>query len=231
MKESGGVVVIAHRGGSGLFMENTMTAFRKVQELGVDAIEVDVHLTKDGELIVIHDPDLNRLAGIDRLVSEMTYDEVMAVELSGGEHIPDFKSVVKEVKVPLVIELKSPDTLEALTRIFHDNPAYISRCVVISFFHETLKALKEAYPDLVTGALLVGFPADPLQVAKSCNSDILSFHFEGLNRGYVEKCHNGGVLVSVWTPNTSEEIAGVIKAGVDSIASDRPDLVLKALGR
>lgn len=228
-KESGEVVVIAHRGGSELFLENTMTAFRKVQGLGVDAIEIDIHSTRDGRLVVIHDPDLKRLAGIDRFVSDMTYDEISKVELQGGEKIPDFESVMMEVKIPLVIELKSPAVISALTGIFKKRPEYIERCVVISFFHGILKILKAEFPQLITGALLAGFPVDPVSVVKSCGADTLSLYHEGLTKDYVDLCHNGGVLVSVWTPNTEKEIDSVIAAGVDSIASDRPDLVLKAL--
>lgn len=230
-KEPGEVVVIAHRGGSQLFQENTMTAFRKVQELGVDAIELDIHSTKDGKLIVIHDPDLNRMAGIDRKVADMTFEEISHVELPGGERIPDFESVLKEVKIPLVVELKAPEVVMALITIFRKNPEYIKRCVVISFYHEILKVMKNEFPELITGALLAGYPMDPVSVTKSCGADTISLYFEGLNKDYVDKCHEGGIMVSVWTPNTEEEIAGAISAGVDSIASDRPDLVLKALRR
>lgn len=228
---NGKTVVIAHRGGSQLFLENTLTAFKKVQELGVDAIEIDVHPTKDGKLVVIHDPDLNRIAGIDKFVSDMTFEEISNVELPGGEHIPELQEVLDIVHIPLVIELKSPETLKALTEIFRKNSGSVSRCVVISFFHDTLKMLKDQFPTLETGALLVGFPSDPLTVARSCGSSVLSFHFEGLTRDYVERCHRDGLKVSVWTPNTEEEIAAVLATGVDSIASDRPDLVLKALKR
>lgn len=224
-------IVIAHRGGSQLFLENTLTAFRKVQELGVDAIEIDVHTTKDGAPVVIHDPDLKRIAGVDRFVSDMTLEEIRKVELPGGEHIPELLEVLEEVRIPLVVELKSPSTIKALKDIFMQNSEYISRCVVISFFHDILKSLKAEFPELVTGALLVGFPFDPASVAKSCGSTTLSFHFEGLTKEYVDKCHNAGLQVSVWTPNTEAEIAGALAAGVDSLASDRPDLVLKALGR
>lgn len=230
-KISGEITVIAHRGGSQLFLENTMGAFRKVQELGVDAIEIDIHATSDGKLIVIHDPDLNRIAGIDRFVSDMTYEEVSKVELQGGERVPDFETVIREVKIPLVIEVKTPDVISALIRIFKENPSYVERCVVISFFHEILGVLKNEFPHLITGALLAGFPSDPVSVAKSCNADTLSFYFEGITKTYVDKCHRGGIMVSVWTPNTEKEIREVIATGVDSIASDRPDLVLKALNR
>lgn len=229
--ESGEPVVIAHRGGSQLFAENTMTAFRKVQELGVDAIEIDIHSTKDGKLVVIHDPDLNRVAGVDKKVSEMTMKEISSVKLISGERVPEFETVIREIKVPLVVELKSPEVVMALITIFRQNPEYLDRCVVISFYHEILKVMKDEFPTLVTGALLAGYPMDPVGVTKECGASTLSLYFEGITREYVDKCHSGGILVSVWTPNTEEEIAAALSAGVDSIASDRPDLVLKAIGR
>lgn len=230
-KNAGEVIVIAHRGGAQLFPENTLTAFRKAQELGVDAIEIDVHASKDGRLAVLHDPDLNRIAGVDRLISDMDWDEISAIELPGGERVPALEDVLREVDIPLVVELKSPETLDAIAQIFKENPGYIGRCIVISFFHEIIKALKEEFPGLTTGALLVALPVDPAVVAASCGADILSFHHVGLTREYVDRCHNEGILVSVWTPNTKEEIRASISAGADSIASDRPDLVLRALGR
>ncbi len=230
-KKTGGITVIAHRGGAQLALENTMGAFRKARDLGVDAIEIDIHATSDGRLIVIHDPDLNRIAGLDSFVSDMTYEEISKVELRGGERIPEFESVLKEIETPLVIEVKTPDVIDGLIRIFKDNPSYIKRCAVISFFHEILGVLKAEFPDLNTGALLAGFPSDPVSVAKSCEADTLSFYFEGIKREYVDKCHRGGIMVSVWTPNTEKEIREAIAAGVDAITSDRPDLVLKALKR
>lgn len=227
----GRIGVIAHRGGSNLFQENTMTAFRKAEELGVDAIELDVHLSKDGHMMVIHDPDLERIAGDQRLVSEMTFEELRAVRLPGNEHIPELPEVLKEIRIPLVIELKSPRTLNAIVELFSANPEYVGKCVVISFFHSALKSLKEKFPELETGALIAGFPADPVGVAKACGSGTLSFYYEGIEKRYVDLCHSGGIKVSVWTPNSESDIKDMISAGVDSIASDRPDLVLKLLGR
>ncbi|EQD26758.1 glycerophosphodiester phosphodiesterase, partial [mine drainage metagenome] len=83
----------------------------------------------------------------------------------------------------------------------------------------------------LTGALIAGFPVDPVSVAKSCGSDTLSLYFEGVNKEYVELCHKGGIKVSVWTPNSEEEILDSVNAGVDSIASDKPDTVMKLLKR
>lgn len=226
-----GTIVIAHRGGSELFFENTLTAFRMAQDLGVDAIECDVHLSKDKHLVVIHDPDLKRISGIDQRVSDLTFEEISQIDLKNGEHVPSLEQVLREIDVPIVVELKSPETMSALLDLFDRSPQLIEKCVVISFFHEALLLLKARYPSIVTGALLAGFPVDPVSVVKSCKADIISLYHEGITKDYVDRCHKGGVKVSVWAPSSEKEIDAVIKAGVDAIGSDRPDLVLQALGR
>lgn len=224
-------MVIAHRGGSELFTENTMTAFRKAEGLGVDAIECDIHLTRDGKPVVIHDPDLKRIAGIDKLVSDLTFKEISEIRLPGEERIPALEEVWNEISTPLVVELKSADTIASVATILKQHPEYVKKCVIISFYHLALLLLRKEFPDLMTGALLAGFPVDPVSVAKSCGAGTISLYYEGVNREYVDLCHSGGIQVSVWTPNTESDIRDMIDAGVDAIASDRPDLVLKALAR
>ncbi len=225
------ITVIAHRGGAELFFENTITAFKKAQDLGVDALECDVHLTKDGHLVILHDSNLERIAGIDREVSDMTLEEVSEVKLEGGEHIPTLEEALETVSIPLVVELKSRATLEKMVHLFAEHPEYLKRVIVISFDHRPLLMLKEEFPDLITGALIAGYPIDPVSVAKSCKADMLSLYYEGLEKRYVDLCHASGIGVSVWTPNTENDIEAMIATGVDALASDRPDIVLKKLGR
>ncbi|MCL5789897.1 MAG: hypothetical protein M1290_05485 [Candidatus Thermoplasmatota archaeon] len=226
-----GILVIAHRGGGELFTENTITAFKKAEELGVDAIECDIHLTKDDHIVISHDPDLKRMAGIDRRISEMSFDEISKVSLKGGERIPSIESVFEEVDIPLIVELKSLEMVGRVIRLLEERPDYLKKAVFISFYHKAMLIIKEKFENATTGALLAGFPVDPVSVVKSCKSDTLSIYYEGLSKDYVEMCHRGGIMVSVWTPNSESDIDAVIAAGVDSIASDRPDLVLRALGR
>lgn len=230
-QKSSNIIVIAHRGGAELFFENTITAFKKAQELGVDAIECDVHLTKDGHLVILHDPDLNRVAGIDREITDMTLEEVSGVKLEGGEHIPTLEQALSEVSVPLIVELKSRSTLQEMLRLFTEHPEYLEKVIVISFDHRPLLMLKEQFPKLMTGALIAGYPVDPVSVARSCKTDMLSLYYEGLGKEYVDLCHASGIKISVWTPNAEKDIEDMIAAGVDAIASDRPDVVLKKLGR
>lgn len=231
MEQPEKTTVIAHRGGAELFLENTLSAFKKAEELGVDAIECDVHLTKDGYLVVAHDPDLNRIAGIDQNIAEMTLAEISRIELKGGEHIPTLDKVLDSVKIPLVVELKNRSTVTEIVKLFKTHPEYIKKVVIICFDHRPLLFLKETFPEVATGALLAGYPIDPVAVAKACKTDTLSLYYEGLGKEYVDMCHASGIKVSVWTPNTEKDIRDMLNAGVDAIASDRPDIVLKMVGR
>ncbi len=225
------LLVIAHRGGGDLFPENTIRAFTGAEKMGCDAVECDVHLTKDGKPVVIHDPDLNRVAGINRRIVDLDMAEVSLIRTKSGDHIPTLDEVLDSISIPVVIELKSRETASVMAELFRENPAVLDRCIVISFYHEILLRLKNSFSKLSSGALLAGFPVDPVSVARSCGSQTLSFNHEGINGDYVEKCHRENVKVSVWTPNTEQDIELCINAGVDSIASDRPDIVLRLLER
>jgi glycerophosphoryl diester phosphodiesterase len=226
MKE---MFVIAHRGGGDLFPENTLKAFLGAEKLGCNAVECDVHLSLDGSLIVNHDADLNRVAGLNKKISDMKLQDILAIKLKNGEKIPILEDVYKSISIPVIVELKDVNTVKAMIKLFKDKPEIIKRTIVISFYHEILLEIKKHIPSLESGALLAGFPVDPVTVARSCKSNTLSLYFEGINRSYVDLCHKGGINVSVWTPNSEEEIRNCINAGVDSIGTDRPDLVLKLL--
>ena len=221
------VFIIAHRGGGGLFPENTMAAFMGVQNMGVDAVECDVQLTKDGKLAVIHDPDLKRLAGMDIQVREVDSKEIKRIKLKSGDKILLLEDLLDRITIPIVIELKSVDTISSLFGILEKGPELLGRCIFISFFHEALYALKQRFPEASCGALLAGFPMDPVSVVKQCGCDTISLNYEGLTKDYVDRCHEGGVRVSVWAPSDSDGIRSSLNAGVDAIASDRPDLVIE----
>ncbi|MCL5667705.1 MAG: glycerophosphodiester phosphodiesterase, partial [Candidatus Thermoplasmatota archaeon] len=116
------IFIIAHRGGASLFPENTLTAFLGVQKIGVDAVECDVQLTRDGKLAVIHDADLRRLAGIDTQVREMDSKDIKKIRLKSGDKILLLEELLDRVSIPLVIELKSADTIVSLFSILDKNP-------------------------------------------------------------------------------------------------------------
>ena len=223
------IFVIAHRGGGDLFEENTLSAFKSVEKLGVDAVECDVQVTKDGNLAVIHDPDLKRMAGIDLKVRDLDTGELKKVQLEGGENIPTLEDVMDAIHIPVVIELKSMETVISIVNLFNKKPDLLKRSVLISFFHDALLEMKRKFPTLVCGALIAGFPVDPVSMVKQCGCNTIAINYEGLTASYVKRCHDGGLMVSVWDPSDPTGILDSLSTGVDAIASDRPDLVISLI--
>ncbi len=223
------IFVIAHRGGGELFKENTISAFTGVERLGVDAVECDVQVTKDGNLAVMHDPDLMRTAGIDRKIEDLTIEDIKNIKLNGGENIPMLEDVLNAIHIPVMIELKSMATVKSISELFVEKPELLKRSVLISFFHDALLMMKQKFPSITCGALIAGFPVDPVSMVKKCGCDTIAINYEGLTRSYVDRCHAGGIRVSVWTTNDTASIKSSLDAGVDVIASDRPDLVINLM--
>lgn len=223
--------VIAHRGGGDLFPENTLMAFQQSEALGVDMVECDVHVSRDGELMVIHDPTLKRTAGQALRVSDLTREELARVDVGQGQGVPTLTALLDSIAIPVVVEIKTLPVVQGLMRLLSANPNLVQRIIPISFYHQAVKELVDRTPGLQAGVLLAGVPIDLADIAKRAHVRLLSLHYEMVDRALVEAMHAENVMVSVWTPNTAEEIQTMVDAGVDGIASDRPDLVLKAAGR
>lgn len=219
--------IVAHRGGAELFPENTMTAILGLEQMGVDMIECDVHLSADGELVAIHDDNLLRTAGVNRKVLELTRTELKKIAAGDEFGIPSLTDLLEASSLPFIVELKTPQTVLALEKLLAAKPQWVERVHPFSFYHDILLYLRNQFPAIACGALLAGFVVDPVQVARAAKCQMLSLHHEGLLASYVERCHEGGILVSVWNPITEQEIANAINAKVDGIGSDRPDLVIK----
>jgi glycerophosphoryl diester phosphodiesterase len=223
--------VIAHRGGGALFPENTLTAFTQSEALGVDMVECDVHLSRDGELMVIHDATLSRTGNTPVRISELTAQEAAAIDVGGGEGVPMLTTLLDCIAIPVVIEIKTETAVYALASLLQRRPELIARVVPISFYHRAVLALADQFADLQVGVLLAGVPVHLGQVARDAHARIVSLEYEMVNADLVEALHAENLLVTVWTPNTREEIHNLVAAGVDGIASDRPDWVLEAVGR
>lgn len=223
--------VIAHRGGGDLYPENTLKAFQASEALGVDLVECDVHVSLDGVLMAIHDPTLERTGGETAKVSDLTADQLARIDVGSGEGVPTLATVLDLLSIPVVVELKTRAAVDGLLRLLASDPTLVRRVVPISFYHPVVKSLVDRVPGLEAGVLLVGVPVDLAQVAHNAHVSLVSLHHEMVDRELVDRMHKENLKVSVWTPNTASAIRAMVEAGVDGIASDRPDLVLQAVGR
>ncbi|MCY0880444.1 MAG: glycerophosphodiester phosphodiesterase [Firmicutes bacterium] len=225
------VWVIAHRGGGGLFRENTLSAFQQAELLGVDMVECDIHASQDGQLMVIHDATLERTGGNPMRVDQLTAAALKKIDVGDGQGVPTLPELLETIAIPLVVEIKTPAVMPGLISLLRHNPGYLTRIVPISFMHDTIKALRDRFPMLEAGVLLVGRPVDMKSIADAAHVRLLSLYYELVDERLVSEMHQHGILVSVWTPNTRKDIAAAMNIGVDGITSDRPDWVLEAVQR
>jgi glycerophosphoryl diester phosphodiesterase len=243
--ERPGPYVIGHRGAAGYAPENTMVSFERGIALRADAIELDVHPTKDGHLVVIHDPTLERTTNGKGFVAEHTLDQLRALDAGAwfdpsfaGERIPTLREVLEWAhgRTKVVIEIKQgpifyPNVEKLLLREL-DAMQMRDDVLVISFDHWSVRRIKELAPDIVTGVLYAGRLIDPVAIAKAANADSLLPYWALLTKEEVDRAHDAGLLVSPWG-GPEQDYRFILATGVDAVAADFPDrprLVLEEQG-
>lgn len=139
--------VIGHRGAAGLALENTLASFELARLIGVDAIELDVRLTQDGKLVVIHDSDLRRVSGQNVSVRNSNFKGLQAVTLSDGKStVPLLEDVINRTgKVPLIIEIKADSCVDPLVKLLGRYPK--RNITIVSFRHSELIKLRQQLPN------------------------------------------------------------------------------------
>ncbi|MCC6174856.1 MAG: glycerophosphodiester phosphodiesterase [Chloroflexi bacterium] len=235
--------VFGHRGAMGYAPENTFASFERAVALGVDAIELDVHLSADGQVVVIHDPDLSRttngqgmvsehpLAVLERLDAGHSFDPAYT-----GQRIPTLDETLAWARgrVVLDIEIKGgpapyPGIAEKVVELIRKH-GMVDQTIVISFDHPTVKRVKEVAPDQATGTLYSCRPVDPVAVARAASANAILPHWSYCHSEDVERAHAAGLSVHPWATSAPEVIAALVEMGVDSVCSNHPDRVVQVLG-
>ncbi len=233
-REAGAALVGGHRGNPAEHPENTLASFRSAIELGVDMIECDVHLTADGELIVIHDHTLDRTTNGSGLVVQHTMAELRELDAGNGERLPLLTEVCELARdrVGLCVETKQipipypglEEKLIATLRQFE----MVEQTTVISFYHAGVKRVKELEPGLEVGILEGARPIDPVALMRSAHADIYSPHYGAMDPQLVEEVHAAGGVVGAWTVDDAAAVAWCRACRPDSIFTNRPREILPA---
>ena len=219
------MLCIGHRGARAYEPENTLRSFKKALEIGVDAIEFDVRKTKDDQLVVIHDPDVKRTTDGEGVVSELTLEEIKGFSTEKGEKIPTLKEALDflDKKVKIVIELKETGYEEKVLAAVREN-GLEKNVVIVSFKEEALRKVKDLDKEVATGLIYVKHK-NPVKAALDLEASYLLPLYRFTHTANVEKAHENGLKVIVWTINNPEEVKEYQKKGVDGIASDKPDIL------
>jgi glycerophosphoryl diester phosphodiesterase len=222
--------------------ENTFASFERAIELGVDAIELDVHLSVDGEVVVIHDAELGGTTNGEGLVGQKTLAELKALDAGArfgpelaGQRIPTLDEVLAWARgrCALDVEIKGGPWpypgIEAKVVDLIRRYEMVDQTIVISFDHPTVARVKALAPEIAAGTLWSCRPIDPVAVAQAAGADAIMPQWAYCDAETVERAHAAGLSVNPWTVNEPAVVDHLIELGVDSICSNYPDIVVRAV--
>ncbi|OLD30932.1 MAG: hypothetical protein AUI49_07800 [Candidatus Rokubacteria bacterium 13_1_40CM_2_68_13] len=238
------ILVAAHRGGAQLWPENSLLAFDNALGLGVDAVETDAHMTSDGEIVVIHDPTLDRTTMGRGAISELATTDVTAARLKDragrttDERVPTLAQLLDLLapqRAQLLLEIKVdarnrryPGIEEKALALLRSR-RMAERTLVMAFEPETVARVRELDPAIPT-VLLVGRrqgARDAVQQATALRANVIGYDFRLLDADLVAATRTAGLKVAAWTVNEETDIRRIVGLGVDVVISDRPDLALR----
>jgi len=254
------VLVIAHQGGNQVRPDNTLAAFQYAAELGADVLEMDIHSTADGVLVVIHDDSVDRTTDGTGKVSEMTLDEIKALDAAyrwsppeaperfpyrgQGITIPTLEEVFQafpEMRMTIEIKQADPPIGAAFCDLMRTY-GMLDKVLVASFNSEAMKEFRAVCPEAATSApqdevltfyvlYRLGLGQAYTPAGQAFQVPEERFGLRVLTPRFVRAAHGRNLEVQAWTINAPEDMQRMIALGVDGIITDRPDLLLELLGR
>lgn len=230
--------IVAHRGGASLFPENTLSAFKHANALGVDGVECDVHLLKSGEVVVFHDFNLEQLAGRQGEISEVDNTLRSQLKIRGGNEAPplfvDLLNLLAQTNVHLHLEIKTREETKKELLLAQKSLALIKekkmeqQCSAISFDPASLIPFIEA--GIPSGPCIDKFDGDMTRYFdewKNKGFRDLSLNASNASITFVEQAVDAGFIVGLWTVNGPARLSHWLNVPVHYITTDQPDLALK----
>ena len=232
--------VWAHRGSSAYAPENTLEAFDLAAKMGAQGVELDVHVSLDGELVVIHDETVNRTSNGTGAVREMTLSQLKQLDFGGafsqyqGAKLPTLEEVyqcLKPTGLFINVEIKClPNIYEGIERKLDDLATAMGmqdKIIYSSFDHYTLVNMRAINGQVPLGILYSHGPYEPWKYAASIGVQALHPWYLSLKRPVVQESQKAGIAVHPWTMDDPEDLAWMYRLGVDAVITNRPDVALK----
>jgi glycerophosphoryl diester phosphodiesterase len=232
--------ITGHRGASGIAPENTISAIKQAISDGADFIEIDIHLTKDEHIILMHDEHVDRTTNGKGLVRDLTFTEIRKLNAGSwfdpkfvGERVPALKEVIELVKgrLHVNIEIKSnaflPAHIEKLIQLIHDSD-FKEHCILTSFQRSYIEMIHHISPELRTG-LIMNYMPHPRKMLFEDSFDVLSCNYQLVNRDMVNALHSSEKEIHVWTVNEKEDFFQMKEYGVDNVITNFPGTFRKLL--
>jgi glycerophosphoryl diester phosphodiesterase len=221
-------LVIAHRGASSVELENSLAAFRAAAGQGADGVELDVHATIDGEIVVFHDPSIMGLP-----IARARMRDLSELRLLNGEPLPTLAQALEtlgQLKVFVEVKVLDPRWDDRLLQVLDKGPNP-SGYAVHSFAFHVVKRLKEKRPTLPTGVLSEVLTRNPKQTLNDAKAQTLWQEQATLEETLVHTVHDIGAKIIAWTVDNPSEMERLVTLGVDAICTNHPERARRIIGR
>ncbi|BAG23344.1 putative glycerophosphodiester phosphodiesterase [Streptomyces griseus subsp. griseus NBRC 13350] len=216
-------LTLGHRGVMGVEPENTLRSFVRAEASGMDAIELDLHLSKDGALVVMHDVDVDRTTDGTGPIAARTLAELRELDAGRGERIPVFEEVLEAVSSPLQAEIKDVAAARALADVIRERDL-VGRVEVSSFHDEAVTEIARLVPGVRTVLIASRWGQDVVDRAKAAGAATLALNIRRLTLEIVEQAHSEGVKVIGWVVNTQDHLRLARALGLDGATTDFPEI-------
>ncbi|MET8223521.1 glycerophosphodiester phosphodiesterase family protein [Streptomyces sp. NPDC005301] len=221
-------LTIGHRGVMGVEPENTLRSFVAAQQAGLDLIELDLHLSKDGALVVMHDADVDRTTDGTGPIAEKTLAELRALDAGRGERVPVFEEVLDAVRSPLQAEIKDVAAARALAEVMIRRDL-VGRVEVLSFHDEAIAKIARLVPGVRTALVASRYGVDVVDRATAVGATTLVLNIRRLTLEVVERARKADLRIIGWVVNTQDHLRLVRALGLDGATTDYPEI--KRTGR
>ncbi|WP_370410174.1 glycerophosphodiester phosphodiesterase [Streptomyces fradiae] len=216
-------LTIGHRGVMGVAPENTLLSFVRAERAGMDAIELDLHLSKDGALVVMHDADVDRTTDGTGPIAGKTLAELKELDAGAGERIPVFEEVLAAVRAPLQAEIKDVAAARALAEVI-DGRGLTGRVEVLSFHDEALAEIRGLVPGVRTALVADREQDEVTERALAVGAAALVLNIRHVTLHTVDKAHRAGLRVIGWVVNSQDDLRLARALGLDGATTDRPEI-------
>jgi len=236
------IYILGHRGASGAAPENTESAFKKAFQIGADGVELDVHLTKDKELVVIHDERVDRTTDGTGYVKDLTLREIKKLDAGSyfssqfaGERILTLEEALELVRSFKLINIEIKNMIIKYKDIERELLSTIqgmnleSKVICSSFNHYSIALIKQLSPDIKTGLLYFSTLYQPWVYAERIGADAIHPYYLNVSSNIIKECHRNKIKVNVWTVDDRDMIKKMIKNQVDMIITNYPETALEIL--
>lgn len=218
-------LVIGHRGARALAAENTLEGIKAAARCRADAVEVDVRLSSDGALVLMHDETVDRTSNGSGRVEDLSLEDLKGLHVDGQKilTLEETLAATKELGLELIVEMKEEGLEDLVAGVLKG-----SKSMVTSFYHSSLREIKEL-SDLRTGIIISSLPIKPIDLAIWAGANAI--FPKRVNPRLFKEAHRCGLEVFPWTVNTKEEASWLLRLGADGLVTDDPCLIREAVDR